>query len=97
MNQSLKQYLCLFCSQDQREWAKWLPLAQYTCNSWPSSTTEKTPLELILKYTPIVHQLRRQAEISEVQDRIKEITDLRNAAQEALCKAQEHIIKKTKF
>src|SRR5579863_6618218 len=54
-NQSLEQYLCLFCSQDQREWEKWLPLAQYTRNSWPSSTTKKTPLELILGYTPIIH------------------------------------------
>src|SRR5579863_9723565 len=25
-NQSLEQYLHLFCSQDQKEWAKWLPV-----------------------------------------------------------------------
>src|SRR5579863_8680401 len=97
MNQSLKQYLHLFCSQDQREWAKWLPLTQYTHNSWPSSTMKKTPLELILEYTPIVHQPRRQVEIPGVQDRIKEIMTLRNAAQEAIRKAQEYMIKKTKF
>ena len=58
---------------------------------------KKTPLELILEYTPIVHQPRRQVEIPGVQDRIKEITNLRNAAQEAICKVQDHMTKKMKF
>src|SRR5579863_8963958 len=29
-NQSLEQYLRIICLQDQKEWSKWLPLAQYT-------------------------------------------------------------------
>jgi len=55
-NQSLEQYLRLFCAQDQHQWNRWLPIAQYMHNSWPSSTTKKTPFELILGYTPQAHQ-----------------------------------------
>jgi Integrase zinc binding domain len=58
-NQSLEQYLRMVCANDQHSWAEWLPLAQYTRNSWPSSTTKKTPYELILGYTPHVHQPTR--------------------------------------
>jgi len=55
-NQSLEQYLRIVCRKDQHSWADWLPLAQYVWNLWPSSTTKKTPYELILSYTPHVHQ-----------------------------------------
>jgi len=51
-NQSLEQYLRLYCGTHQKEWAAWLPLAQYTRNSWPNASTKKTPYELILGYTP---------------------------------------------
>jgi len=55
-NQSLEQYLHMVCGKDQHSWADWLPLAQYARNSWPFSTMKKTPYELILGYTPHVHQ-----------------------------------------
>ena len=32
-NQTLKQYLCLFCGTQQNNWHTWLPLVQYTKNS----------------------------------------------------------------
>src|SRR5579863_8106000 len=96
-NQSLEQYLRIVCSQDQKEWSKWLPLAQYTHNSWPSSTTKKMPLELILGYTPLVHQPLRSTEIPSIQERINKIMELQSLAQEALQKAQNNLLKITKF
>src|SRR5579863_6221434 len=67
------------------------------CNSWPSSTTEKTPLELILGYTPPVHQLLRSTEIPSIQERMDKIVELRSTTQEALQKAQNNLLKITKF
>jgi hypothetical protein len=55
-NQSLEQYLRLFCSTKQNTWHSWLPLAQYTRNSWPNATTKKTPFDLLIGYTPQAHQ-----------------------------------------
>jgi hypothetical protein len=62
-NQSLEQYLRLYCSTKQNSWHTWLPLTQYTKNSWPSATTKKAPFDLLIGYTPSVHQLTRITDI----------------------------------
>ena len=54
-NQTLEQYLRIFCGSQQNNWHAWLPLAQYTKNSWPSATMKKTPFDLLIGYTPQVH------------------------------------------
>jgi transposase InsO family protein len=51
-NQSMEQYLRTVTGKDQRDWARWIPLAQYVRNSWVNSTTKKTPYESILGYMP---------------------------------------------
>jgi len=40
-NQSLKQYLRLYCGSRQNDWAHWLPLVQYTHNFWPNAPLRK--------------------------------------------------------
>jgi len=92
-NQSLEQYLCLFCRTQQNNWHTWLPLAQYTKNSWPSATTKKAPYDLLIGYTPKIHQPRRSTDIPTVEDHLTSIKEAREAAQEAQCKAQESWIK----
>jgi len=62
-NQTLEQYLRVFCGTQQNNWHAWLPLAQYTKNSWPSTTTKKTPFNLLIGYTPQVHQPTRKTDI----------------------------------
>ena len=62
-NQSLKQYLRLYYSTKQNSWHTWLPLMQYTKNSWPSSTTKRTPFDLLFGYTPDIHQPTRKTNI----------------------------------
>ena len=62
-NQSLEQYLCMFCRTQQNNWHAWLPIAQYTKNSWPSATTKKPPFDLLIGYTPRVHQPTRTTDI----------------------------------
>jgi hypothetical protein len=96
-NQSLEQYLRIVCANDQNSWANWLPLAQYVRNSWPSSTTKKTPYELILGYIPQVHQPTRQSSVPSVMERLQAIKNHREAAQEALRQAQARLIKETKY
>jgi hypothetical protein len=58
-NQQMEQGLHILTSKQPRDWAKWLPIVQYTKNTWINSTTKKTPFELILGYTPVVQQPRR--------------------------------------
>jgi len=97
-NQSLEQYLQLYCRTHQKDWAAWLLLAQYTRNSWPNASTKKTPYELILGYTPLAHQPTRDtATIPDIDTRMKLINNAREQAQEALKQMQETMIKETKF
>jgi Chromo (CHRromatin Organisation MOdifier) domain len=87
----------MVCANNQHSWAEWLPLAQYTRNSWPSSTTKKTPYELILGYTPHVHQPTRATTVPGVTTRLQQIKDHRTVAQEAVQRAQDHMTKETKY
>jgi len=96
-NQSLEQYLQIVCGKDQHAWAEWLPLAWYVQNSWPSSTTKKTPYKLILGYTPNIHQLNRATLVPRITKRLKQIKEHRLAAQHALEQAQQRLIKETKY
>jgi hypothetical protein len=93
MNQSLEQYLRLYCSMKQNSWHTWLPLAQYTKNSWPSTTMKKAPFDLLIGYTPSVHQPTRTTDIPTLNQQLSSIKEARQAAQEAQCKAQETWIK----
>jgi len=96
-NQSLEQYLRLYCGTHQKDWAAWLPLAQYTRNSWPNASTKKTPYELILGYTPLAHQPVRDTTVPDIDTRIQLIKNAREQAQEALKQTQENMIKETRF
>jgi hypothetical protein len=42
------QYLHIFVNFQQNNWASWLPLAQYTHNSWPNTTTKKAQTTWVL-------------------------------------------------
>jgi len=92
-NQTLEQYLQVFCGTQQDNWHAWLPLAQYTKNSWPSTTTKKTPYDLLIGYTPQVHQPTRKTTIPSLEQRLSSIKEARKATQEAQRKAQESWIK----
>jgi hypothetical protein len=54
-NQWLKQYVRIYTNYQQTDWATWLPLAQFIHNSWTSSTTKKTPFDLLMGYTLRLH------------------------------------------
>ena len=92
-NQSLEQYLCMFCRTQQNNWHAWLPITQYTKNSWPSATTKKPPFDLLIGYMPCVHQPTRSTDIPTLEQRLRSIKEAREATQEAQHKAQESWIK----
>jgi Integrase zinc binding domain/Chromo (CHRromatin Organisation MOdifier) domain len=96
-NQQMEQGLRILTSKQPRDWAKWLPIVQYTKNAWINSTTKKTPFELILGYTPVIQQPRRATHLPNLDERLKEIQRHRREAQEAISTAQKCLIKETNF
>jgi hypothetical protein len=46
-NQWVEQFLRFFCDKRQDDWHTWLSFAEFAHNSWPSTTTKKSPFDLI--------------------------------------------------
>ena len=92
-NQTLKQYLQIFCGTQQDNWHTWLPLTQYTKNSWPSVTTKKMPFDLLIGYTPQIHQPTRKTNVPSIEQRLSTIKEARSATQEAQKRVQETWVK----
>ena len=42
-NQTLKQYLCVYCNYQQDNWSELLPLTEFAYNNTPSATTSVSP------------------------------------------------------
>jgi hypothetical protein len=57
----------------------------------------ETPYDMILGYTPTAHQPLRETDIPTLDKRIDNVWLARKQAQEAMSKAQEGLIKATKF
>ena len=54
---------------------------------------KKAPFDLLIGYTPSVHQPERTSSIPTLDERLSDIETARKAAQEAQCKAQETWVK----
>jgi Chromo (CHRromatin Organisation MOdifier) domain len=72
-------------------------MVQYVKNFWPSSTTKKTPFELLLGYTPTIYQPTWTSLVPGVTDWLQTIKEHRQSALEALQAAQNWMAKETKY
>ena len=75
-NQWLEQYLRFWCDEHQDDWHFWLPMAEFAHNSWPNATTKKTPLELIMGYTPRVEWHTKPGKMPTVEERLKTLEEI---------------------
>ena len=51
-NQTLKQYLCIYCNYQQDNWSDLLPLVEFTYNNAPSATIRVSPFFANKGYHP---------------------------------------------
>jgi len=51
-NQTLEQYLCVYCNYQQDNWSKLLPLVEFAYNNAPSATTSVFPFFANKGYHP---------------------------------------------
>jgi hypothetical protein len=92
-NQSVEQYLRLYVNEQQDDWAKWLPMAQYTHNSWKNSTTQRAPYQALIGYIPLAHQRHNTSSVDDIDTRLKEVERQRKAGQEHMRLAQDALVK----
>ena len=54
MNQTLEQYIRMYCSYQQDDWDKLLPLAEFACNNAPNASTGVSPFFANKGYHPAI-------------------------------------------
>src|SRR5712664_1122728 len=95
-NQTLETYLRIFCNEQQNDWAKWIPFAQYAMNSCPSHTTKIPPYELLIGVIP-------KGQATPLRDaipsgtRLTHLKEIRKKAHDAILHSQMLMIKDTSF
>jgi Chromo (CHRromatin Organisation MOdifier) domain len=95
-NQALETYLRIFCNEQQTDWARWLPLAQFSINSRPSHTTKIPPFELLIGTIPrSISEVHHK--VPTLEERKKVFSDIRKRAQEAILHSQMLLSKDTAF
>ena len=55
LNQEVEQYLRIFCNHRQDNWARLLPLAEFSHNATLQASLKTTPFQALMGYTPRAH------------------------------------------
>jgi Chromo (CHRromatin Organisation MOdifier) domain len=71
----------------------WLPLVQYVHNSWTSSTTKKTPFDLLMGYMLRLHVSTSPSHIPEAASRCDRLLMARTTALTAIKNVQQMLLK----
>jgi len=88
-NQTLEQYLCIYCNYQQNNWSKLLPLAEFAYNNAPSATTGVSPFFVNKGYHPNLSVYpERDIASSCACDFILNLEELQDTLKEEIAKAQ---------
>jgi hypothetical protein len=87
-NQHVEQYLHIYTNDYQNNWSSILPIAQFVYNTWPNATTGYTPLELLIRHTPLVNMAKTLDQLPHITQRAKMLEDLQDKARSAMKHAQ---------
>ena len=88
-NQWLETFLRFVTDYKQRDWATYLPIAQFAHNNWPSDTTRKSPFFLLMGYNPRADWHHATSPLPQVTLRLDQFKEAREQARSLMIKAQE--------
>jgi hypothetical protein len=92
-NQWLETAIRFITDQKQKNWAPYLPIAQFAHNNWPSDTTRTSPFFLLMGFNPRADWVHATSPIPRVTLRLEQIKEARVQAREAMIKAQQSWVK----
>ena len=92
-NQWVETFLRFVTNYKQDDWARWLPMAQFAHNNWPSDTTRKSPFFLLMGYNPRADWKSATSPIPQVTLRVDQFKEARAQAQNLMIKAQKSWIR----
>jgi hypothetical protein len=74
-NQWLETAIRFITDQKQRNWAPYLPIAQFAHNNWPSDTTRKSPFFLLMGFNPRADWVHATSPIPRVTLRLEQLKE----------------------
>ena len=90
-NQTLEQYLCIFCNYQQDNWYMLLPLAEFTYDNAPSATTGISPFFTNKGYHPnLTIHVECDLTFSHAKDLVVNLNELHQELKTTISKAQLH-------
>jgi hypothetical protein len=92
-NQWLETAIRFITDQKQRNWAPYLPIAQFAHNNWPSDTTRKSPFFLLMGFNPRADWVHATSPIPRVTLRLEQLKEAQVQARNAMIKAQQSWVK----
>jgi hypothetical protein len=92
-NQWLETAIQFITDQKQKNWAPYLPIAQFAHNNWPSDTTRKSPFFLLMGFNPHTDWIHATSPIPRVNLRLEQLKEARVQARDAMIKAQQSWVK----
>ena len=92
-NQWVETFLRFVTNYKQDDWVRWLPMAQFAHNNWPSDTTRKSPFFLLMGYNPRADWKHATSPLPQVTLRVEQFKEARAQAQNLMIKAQKSWVK----
>jgi hypothetical protein len=92
-NQWLETAIRFITDQKQKNWAPYLPIAQFAHNNWPLDTTRKSPFFLLMGFNPHADWIHATSPIPKVTLRLEQLKEARIQARDAMIKAQQSWVK----
>ena len=92
-NQWVETFLQFVTNHKQNDWARWLPMAQFAHNNWPSDTTRKSPFFLLMGYNPRTDWKNTTSPLPQITLRVDQFKEARAQAQNLMIKAQKSWVK----
>lgn len=90
VNQTLEQYLRLYCNYQQDNWSRLLPLAKFAYNNAPNSTTGVSPFFANKGYNPnIAVHSERDIASARAKDLVSDLDELHQTLRENMAAAQK--------
>jgi hypothetical protein len=92
-NQWLETAIRFITDQKQKNWAPYLPIAQFAHNNWPSDTTRKSPFFLLMGFNPRADWVHATSLIPKVTLCLEQLKEAQVQARNAMIKAQQSWVK----
>jgi hypothetical protein len=88
-NQWLETAIQFITDEKQKNWAPYLPIAQFTHNNWPSDTTRKSPFFLLMGFNPPADWVHTTSLIPRVTLQLEQLKEACDQARKHMIKAQQ--------